>query len=301
MKSFLLKKILFAVSFIVFFNQNSPGQEIDISTLPSYVHPPVLHPVPDGVKQEIPKIPGNQKYASFGIVDVTAAPFHADPAGKKDSTKALQSAIDFARDNQMVCFFPSGTYLISDTLICRQGMYLRSHREAVFNFDLMPCFLMGSRLGEGSPSYKRPQIVLAPNSGGFDDPGKKKYLLDYIIYYVKDKHDINSIDTSPASYSKAYNAVINAAFMNIDIEIGKGNSGAVGIRFNAAEGSVLQDVNIDATYGYIGIDGAAGNGGNWAHVTVTGGDIGLDMTEYSVPTPVMAGIILIGQRNIIEM
>ena len=68
---------------------------------------------------------GNSRLAEMGFVDVTAAPFFADPTGKKDTTDALQKAIVFARDHQMVCFLPSGRYLISDTLSCIQYRPMR--------------------------------------------------------------------------------------------------------------------------------------------------------------------------------
>jgi len=38
-----------------------------------------------------------------------------------------QAASNFARDHQMTCFFPSGTYKTSDTLSCIQGYYRRRH------------------------------------------------------------------------------------------------------------------------------------------------------------------------------
>lgn len=63
---------------------------------------------------------GNPTLAEDGLLDVTAAPFNADPTGKQDSTEALQKAINHARDNVMVTFFPPGTYRISDTLKCAQ-------------------------------------------------------------------------------------------------------------------------------------------------------------------------------------
>jgi len=75
---------------------------------------------------EVPRALGNQELAALGLVDVTAAPFRADPTGRRDATAALQAAIDFARDHQMVCFFPPGVYTVSDTLSCIQGHYDRA-------------------------------------------------------------------------------------------------------------------------------------------------------------------------------
>ncbi|NOX57018.1 MAG: hypothetical protein GXP27_21780, partial [Planctomycetes bacterium] len=61
---------------------------------------------------------GRRQLARWGFLDVTAAPFRADPTGQRDSTAAIQAAIDFARLHQLVCFFPSGEYRVSDTLVC---------------------------------------------------------------------------------------------------------------------------------------------------------------------------------------
>src|SRR6056297_3047424 len=55
-----------------------------------------------------------------GILDVTKAPYFADPSGQADSTAAIQKAVNDARDTWRACYFPSGTYLISDTISCEQ-------------------------------------------------------------------------------------------------------------------------------------------------------------------------------------
>ena len=71
----------------------------------------------------LPSDVGNRRLAEMGFVDVTAAPFHADPSGRRDSSKALQNAIVFARDHQMVTFLPAGTYTVSRTIECLHGRW----------------------------------------------------------------------------------------------------------------------------------------------------------------------------------
>jgi hypothetical protein len=56
----------------------------------------------------------------IGCLDVTQPPYLADPTGTKDSTAALQRAVNDARDRGLVCFFPEGTYVVSDTISCEQ-------------------------------------------------------------------------------------------------------------------------------------------------------------------------------------
>ncbi|MCK5802853.1 MAG: hypothetical protein KAI66_08475, partial [Lentisphaeria bacterium] len=99
----------------------------------------------------------------------------------------------------------------------------------------------------------------------------------------------------------------NQVFADIDIVIGEGNVGAVGIRMQAAEGSTIQNVTIDATHGHTGMLGAAGSGGSHHNITILGGRIGIDThgfpPEFKVdgtgtqPTPTMAHITLIGQTE----
>lgn len=71
-----------------------------------YIHPLVREPVGGGLVLTVPAELGNQELAELGFVDITAAPFLADPQGKKDSTQAIQQAVNFARDHQMAAFFP---------------------------------------------------------------------------------------------------------------------------------------------------------------------------------------------------
>jgi hypothetical protein len=92
----------------------------------THVHPSVWKPFPDGVRLDIPEA-ARQSKVRWGFVDVTEVPFQADPTGKSDATGALQRAIEFARDNQMVCWFPAGVCRVSDTLTCIVNRYQRSN------------------------------------------------------------------------------------------------------------------------------------------------------------------------------
>lgn len=225
---------------------------------------------------------GNPSLAALGFVDVTVAPFSADPRGERDSTEALQKAIVFARDHQMVCFFPPGQYKISDTLTCEQYRPLRPDGRRKGTRDY-PCVLVGSRRGT-----TRPRIFLAPHSTGFSDPEKPKYVIHFWALGTGTEAPIDQLQP---------NISMNQMFVGIDVIIGPGNPGAVGIRHRAAQGSGVQDCTIDATYGYCGLEGGAGSGGSHANVTVIGGRIGMDMRQTQ-PTPTLTGCTLIGQTEI---
>ncbi len=244
-----------------------------------YVPPFDSAPVSKGVNQAVPPELGNLELAKLGLVDVTAKPFSADPMGKKDSTKSLQQAVKFASDHQMATFFPSGTYLISDTIECVQD-YRDVGDGRVLHACKFPCVLIGSRKGQ------RPKIVLAPNSLGYQDPSKLKYVIHFYARMDKD------LDESPLQP----NLSMNQMLINIDVTIGQGNPGAVAVRHRCAEGSGLQDCTIDATHGHTGLEGGAGSGGSFAAVSIIGGTIGMDLTETQ-PAPTISGVTLINQTE----
>ncbi|MBE0537472.1 MAG: hypothetical protein IH624_17550, partial [Phycisphaerae bacterium] len=233
----------------------------------AYVHDTVREPVADLIRLDVPGELGNRALAELGFVDVTAAPFGADPRGGTDSTVAIQAAVDFARDHQMVCFFPPGTYKVSDTIRCVQGFYRRQHGRlsGAGNF---PCVLVGSR-----KEAQRPRIVLADNAAGFGDPDKPKYVVHFWARSLEEGAD-----------KPQPNISFNQMFVGIDVAVGKGNAGAVGIRHRAAQGSGVQDCTIDATGGLTGLEGGAGSGGSHAGVTVIGGRIGMDLRQTQ-PVP----------------
>ena len=113
----------------------------------------------------------------LGLLDVTQAPYQADPSGVTDSTQAIQRAVDDARDNALACFFPEGTYLVSDTLSCEQQVRKLDKPKHVDGGTQdywpvhRPIILMGSTKG------KRPVLKLSGSAKGFDDPANPKNLV----------------------------------------------------------------------------------------------------------------------------
>jgi hypothetical protein len=259
-----------------------------------YVHPTIREPFPDLVNLTVPSELEDQRTAVLGLVDVTKGPFRADPSGGEDSTRALQAAIDFARDHQMVCFFPPGTYRISDTLTCVQQLYRRSNGR-VLGANRFPNLLVGSRAGA-----QRPRLVLAPRSSGFDDPQKPKLVVYFWARGYANPTTAGRVTDGLGPEVEQPNISMNQMLVNLDIVIGQGNPGAIALRHQAAEGSAIQDCTIDATHGFAGIQGGIGSGGGSAGVTVLGGRIGLDFTGYlsgTQPTPTITGFTLRGQTE----
>jgi len=262
----------FTTIFFIFNIQTAYGGESE-----AYLHQTVRGPIPDGISLDIPQSLGNKALASMGFVDVTAEPFNADSTGDKDSTEAIQRAVNFARDHQMVCFFPSGTYLVSDTIQCVQQRYRRSNGK-ILGANLFPCVLLGSR------KRARPLIYLKPKSKGFNNPRNPKYVIHFWARGV-------GTPEKPQP-----NVSMNQMFINIDLKIGEGNHGAVGIRHRAAQGSGIQECTINATHGLKGLEGGAGSGGSHDDIKIIGGEIGLDLRDTQ-PVPTIIGITLVGQRK----
>lgn len=257
-----------------------------------YAHPAIRQPLPDLLNVDIPAELAGDPFGQLGYVDVTRAPFNADPTGKSDSTRAIQAAVDFARDHQMVCFFPTGTYTLSDTISCIQQLYQRANGK-VFGGNRFPNMLVGSRA-----SAQRPRLVLAPRSAGFGDPQQPRVFIHFWARgYANPTNDFLE-GISPEKEQP--NISMNQMLVNLDILIGEGNAGAVAVHHQAAEGSAIEECTIDATHGLIGIRGGIGSGGSSAGVTVIGGRIGLDFTGYmngTQPTPVITGFTLTGQTE----
>lgn len=222
---------------------------------------------------------GARARAALGVVDVTLPPFDADPGGERDSTAAIQRAVEFARDHQMVCFFPKGSYRVSETIDCFQGFYRRTDNLVLPAFNA-PCVLVGERTANED---ERPRLVLAPRSPGFQDPENPKPVLHvFARRYGKDK--------------RSSNVNYNQAIVGLNVEIGPGNPGAVGIRHLGAQGSVVEDCKILAGDGLWGMDGASGAGGSYTNVKIVGGEVGIHI-ERCEPAPTLTGLTILLPRR----
>lgn len=272
--------------------RHSPGEGHGAESYLRYAHPTIREPFVDLLQLGVPAELAAQPLAALGYVDVTAQPFEADPTGKTDSTRAIQAAAVFARDHQLACFFPPGTYLLSDTLTCTQQLYQRANGK-VFGANRFPHMLVGSRAGA-----QRPRLVLAPRAAGFGDPARPKIFVHFWSRGYRNPTTADRVTDGLPPEVEQPNIGMNQMLVNVDVVIGEGNAGAIAVRHQAAEGSAIEDCAIDATHGLVGIQGGIGSGGSSAGVTVIGGRVGLDFTGYmsgTQPTPVITGFTLRGQ------
>lgn len=238
----------------------------------------------------------DRQLAADGILDVTKAPYLADATGKKDATEAIRQALGDARDARLITFLPAGSYKVSGTLECVQGVVRRNHWEygtadpVVENESyFFPCVLRGA--GQG-----KTRIVLAPRAPGFGDPASPKPV---VHFWARSE----TARTAPADPLKPQpNINFNQVIADLDVVLGEGNPGAVGIDHQAAQGSAIQDVSVDAAGGFAGVRKMPGSGGGIHGLTVRGGLYGIygrgeGSLRGSQPVPIASNVTLKGQTK----
>lgn len=227
--------------------------------------------------------PGLTTYVEQGFLPVTA--FGAKPDDGQDDTIALQSAIEAALQRGLVAFFPSGRYLVSDTLKAmqpveknRRGRWLQDRRRANA--------LVGATSGE------RPVLQLADHAPGFDDPRNPKPL---VWFWAQPRNTERAGSTNPEHEQP--NISFNQMFSGIDIDLrAAGNSGAVGIRHAGSQGCAIEGVKVRADGAFGGLYNMPGQGGGVYDLVVEGGRYGI-WANHRSRYPVAAGVRLIGQTE----
>ncbi|MFZ5829495.1 MAG: glycosyl hydrolase family 28-related protein [Planctomycetota bacterium] len=161
------------------------------------------------------------------VVDVTKGPFFAKGDGVHDDTRALVAAVTYAKKHNRIVYFPNGTYLVHDTIV---------------NSPNNPAELKGHQGGEQNKYIRyhgqsRDGVVirLADHAPGYGT-GKKKAVLATI-------HE-----------GRWSNIGFNNEVTNLTVDVGRGNPGAVGLRFNGSNTAAVRNVRITSPTG----EGATG-------------------------------------------
>jgi hypothetical protein len=175
--------------------------------------------------------------------------FKAD--GKTDVSAALQNAINRLKreKNFGILFIPEGKYLISQTIYIPAAIRL---------------------IGYGK---KRPEIILAPNSPGFNqentsDKGKANYMFWFTGGIVEEGQPVR--DAGAGTFY--------SAMSNINLRIDKGNPFAVALRTHYAQHSFISHVAIYTGEGKAGLFDI---GNEMENVAFFGGDYGIYTTKAS--------------------
>ena len=205
----------------------------------------------------------------LGILDVKNHNLplpHAYGNGVDNDTAVLQELIDYGYRNRMAVVFPEGTYLITDTLVMVQQE--TNSQRRYFSHQLI-----------GSTRGKQPVIRLAPNSPGFDGTSQSqtKPALKFIALCSEDE-SVDGCGTDEWGTARSIN--FESGIRNFTIDIGEGNSGAVGINFSGSQQSFIEDITINVGDGFAGMMHVPGLASVIGNITVNGGKYGIYNSWY---------------------
>lgn len=176
------------------------------------------------VLPSVPKIAANPPFSypeDSGVIDITRPPYLAVGDGKTDNTEAINRALRENNAHRMgrffapTLYFPPGKYLVSDTLLPRNP---ENPRQTACSVRI---------LGAGS---ELTTILLRDNAQGFGDAQKPKAVLQTGNDYILGSGQPNS------GYANF--------IQHLTVDVGSGNPGAIGIRYDVANFGAMEHVRI---------------------------------------------------------
>ncbi len=173
---------------------------------------------------------GAQSYYTVRLEDAKAAyvdAFGARGDGVADDTGAIQRAIDKVQETvgQGVVFVPEGRYRVTRTI------------------NVWPSIRL---IGFGA---HRPVFLLADSTPGYQDPNEENYL----VFFAGSRPAAQAGAGRSGRPPDATPGTFYSAMSNIDIEIGAGNAGAVGVRGTYAQHSFLAHMDFRIGSGIAGV------------------------------------------------
>ena len=151
--------------------------------------------------------------------------------GVADDTDAIQRAINRVQEttDHGILFVPEGRYRLTKNLYVWPGIRL---------------------IGYGA---NRPVFVLGPNTPGYQDAKNESYLVFFAGWRPGVKRSWGEPDDPNSKPSDATPGTFYSAISNIDIEIGDGNPGAVGVRGRYAQHCFLAHMDFRIGSGIAGV------------------------------------------------
>jgi hypothetical protein len=128
---------------------------------------------------------------------------------------------------------------------------------------------------------RRPVIRLRDRAEGFAADSKPKPLLHIFGIKRPDQPGHSSVTV-----------LFNSGVRGLELDLGAGNPGAVGIEFDSAQDCFIEDVRIQAREGYAGMRGLPGRDGTTGNCEIIGGRYGIDTKTIG---PMLVGLRLRGQ------
>src|SRR5258708_10231912 len=190
---------------------------------------------------------GAQSYYPLRLDDpkavyLTPENFTAHGDGFTDDTEALQAAINKVQETrgEGIVFVPSGRYRLTTTVYVWGGIRV---------------------IGYGPT---RPVLVLGEKTPGYTDKTQEKYMVFFSANRAAQRTAGAPRDANPGTFY--------SAMSNVDIEIGDGNAGAVGVRGRYAQHSFLAHINFHIGSG---LSGVHETGNVMEDVHFYGGDYGI--------------------------
>jgi endoglucanase len=196
-----------------------------------------------------------KRFPADAVMDITKPPYGAWPDDGVDDTAAIQRAITDCTDTGRFIYFPAGVYEISETLVSK-------NKDGLW-------WAMVTMQGE---DRERTVLRLKDNAAGFGDATKPKAMLM-----------TGSIQGPGDDATGGGNKAFRNYVMDLTIDTGRGNAGAIGIEWAASNWGSIKDVTIRSG------DGAGHAGlsmrrnipgpGYVNRVSIEGFDYGIDVGE----------------------
>ena len=196
-------------------------------------------------------------------------------------TNKINEALRDAYNNNLALYFPAGTYQVNDTL--RAYTAHQNPSGSTFAVPRTAIAVIGSTLGVP------PTIRLVPATGDtrFNSGSTPRPVIAFKNFDSLPALHADGGADDPAS---GYFAMLRG----ININCG-GKAAAIGLYFNQAQNSSIENVSIDATNAHTGILGLPARGWGVVNIEVIGGQYGIDTNGTNNAGSVLAGVTLTDQ------